>query len=83
MNTQPKLFPTNEWYTINNIESVWRYRHTSPNHIRADNLMLIQFTDGEWRIHLNHEDIASAGSLDEAKALCPMLIKFHGQTNNF
>ena len=74
--------PLDEWYSLNGASSAWRYQHYNINADAMTTITILQFGGSDWDIHINDVKIASAGSLDEAKALCPMLIKFHGQPTN-
>lgn len=72
--------PVNEWVTTHKSEVVWNYRHAPIDSAYCDDFMLIKFPDG-WEVFLNGYCIASADTLQEAKAICPMLVKLHGRTS--
>jgi hypothetical protein len=74
--------PVNIWYSTTHEESVWRYRHAPTYASLIDEFTLIQFPDG-WDIHLNETNIGSADTLQEAKDICPMLAKLHGETSQW
>jgi hypothetical protein len=72
-------FPLNAWFTMHPSEVVWRYRHAPTYSSEIDDIWVIKFPGG-WRIELNSHITADTDTLQEAKDICPMLVRMHGRT---
>jgi hypothetical protein len=79
MSWSENLKPLNEWFTTHKSEVVWRYRHAPTYSSEIDDIWVIKFP-GEWQVNLNHNIRASTDTLQEAKDICPMLVRMHGKT---